>query len=214
MIVIDTTTLAVTPVTVAAAPTCIAGQCARRSSAGDGVALDGNTLYYPENRADTATPPGDIAAVKLMPPNFTTAQIVARLNNQAGLPRLRNPANTEQLGHFVYVITRELVPNPVTGVVNVNQFYIARIEKIPPPCSTSGSTGPMTVGATAGGLPGRGGDADRAVDGAARRDAVSRRGDRDGPDHRVQPGLGARLRLADHGPADGDRRHGHRGRRR
>ena len=46
------------------------------------------------------------------------------------------------------MITRELVPNPVTGVVNVNQFYIARIEKIPPPCSTSGSTGPMTVGAT------------------------------------------------------------------
>ena len=156
MIVINTTTLAVTPVTVAAAPTCIAGQCAPPLLSGDGVALDGNTLYYPENRADTATPPGDIAAVKLMPPDYTTAQIVARLNNQAGLPRLRNPANTEQLGHFVYVITRELVANPVTGVVNVNQFYIARIEKIPPPCSTSGVDRPDDGRRDAGRLPGRG----------------------------------------------------------
>ena len=46
------------------------------------------------------------------------------------------------------MITRELVANPVTGAVNVNQFYIARIEKIPPPCSTSPSTGVLTVQAT------------------------------------------------------------------
>ena len=150
MIVINTTTLAVTPVTVTAAPTCIVGpvrhaapQRRRRRARREHPLLPGE----PHRRR--STPPGDIAAVKLMPPNFTTAQIVARLNNQAGLPRLRNPANTEQLGHFVYVITRELVANPVTGVVNVNQFYIARIEKIPPPCSTSGSTGPMTVAPTA-----------------------------------------------------------------
>src|SRR5262249_37309764 len=78
----------------------------------------------------------------------TTAQIVARLNNQATLPRLRSPANTEQDGHFVYVITRELQPNPVTGVVNVTQTYIARLEKIPPPCSTSGSTGGLTIAPT------------------------------------------------------------------
>jgi hypothetical protein len=148
MIVIDTTTLAVTPVTVSAGTPCISGQCAPPLLSGDGVAIDGNTLYYPENRADTATPPGDIAAVKLVPPAYTTAQIVARLNNQPGLPRLRNPANTEQLGHFVYVITRELVANPVTGAVNVNQFYIARIDKIPPPCSTISSAGPLTVGET------------------------------------------------------------------
>jgi hypothetical protein len=82
-----------------------------------------------------------------MPPDYTTAQIVARLNNQAGLPRLRSPANTEQDGHFVYVITRELGPNPVTGVVNVTQTYIARLDKLPPPC-TSGSTGTLTIGPT------------------------------------------------------------------
>jgi hypothetical protein len=148
IIVIDATTLAVTPVTVTAGSPCLVGQCAPPLLSGDGITIDGSTLYYPENRADTATPPGDVAAVKLMPPDYTTAQIVARLNNQAGLPRLRNPANTEQLGHFVYVITRELVANPVTGVVNVNQFYIARLEKILPPCSTSGSVGPLAVGDT------------------------------------------------------------------
>src|SRR4029078_1644341 len=84
MIVIDTTTLAVTPVTVSAGSPCISGQCAPPLLSGDGVAIDGNTLYYPENRADTATPPGDIAAVKLIPPTYTTAQIVARLHKQGG----------------------------------------------------------------------------------------------------------------------------------
>jgi hypothetical protein len=148
MIVIDKTTLAVTPVTVSAGSPCVEGQCEPPLLSGDGVAIDGNTLYYPENRADTATPPGDIAAVDLMPPDFTTAQIVARLNNQPSLPRLRNPANTEQLGHVVYGITRELVANPVTGALNVNQFYVARIDKIPPPCSTSSAAGPVNVGAT------------------------------------------------------------------
>ena len=81
--------------------------------------------------------PGDIAAVRLIPPDFTTATVVARLNSPAGLPPLRNPANPEQLGHFIYVISRELVPNPVTGVVNVTQTFIERLDKLPPPCSTS-----------------------------------------------------------------------------
>jgi hypothetical protein len=55
---------------------------------GDGVALDGDMLYYPETRSNTATTPGDWA-------------------------------------------TRELVPNPVTRVVNVTQTFIEHLDKVP-----------------------------------------------------------------------------------
>ena len=213
MIVINATTLAVTPVTVTAAPTCLAGQCAPPLLSGDGVSIDGNTLYYPENRADTATPPGDIAAVKLMPPDYTTAQIVARLNSPAGMPPLRSPANTEQLGHLLYVISRELLPNPVTGVVNVTQHVHRAAREDPAAVLDLRIDRPDDGRRDPGRLPGRGGDADRTADGAARRDAVSRRRHGNGPDHRVRTSLGARLRLADHGPADGERGDGHRGRR-
>ena len=133
MIVIDATTLAVTPVTVSAAATCVIGQCAPPLLSGDGVTLSGNMLYYPENRANDATPPGDIAAVRLLPPNYTTAEIVGRLNSPAGsgLPPLRSPANTEQYGHLVYVITRELLTNPVTGVANVTQTFVEHLDMLP-----------------------------------------------------------------------------------
>lgn len=133
MIVINTTTGAVTPVTVAAGATCYSGQCAPPLLSGDGVTLDGDMLYYPENRADTATPPGDWAAVHLDPPDYTHAEIVARLNSPpgTGLPPLRSPANMEELGHYVYGITRVLLPNPVTGTVNVTQTFIEHLDKVP-----------------------------------------------------------------------------------
>src|SRR5262245_3721426 len=70
MIVVNPNTGTVTPVTVTAEP----GRVAKALLSGDGVALDGNMLYYPENRTDVATCPapdtnllcpGDIAAVRL-----------------------------------------------------------------------------------------------------------------------------------------------------
>ena len=108
----------------------------------DGVTLDGNMLYAPENRTDTATCPapneallcpGDWAAVHLDPPNYLTGEVISRLNSPAGsgLPPLRSPANMEQLGHSVYGITREVLPNPVTGAMNVTQTFIERLEKVP-----------------------------------------------------------------------------------
>jgi hypothetical protein len=139
MVVWNATTNAITPITVTAEP----GRVAKPLLSGDGVALDGNILYYPENRTDVALCPapnatlpcpGDIAAVRLNPPDFTTATVVARINSPAGsgLPPLRSPANTEQLGHFVYVISRVLIPNPVTGVIsNLTQTFIERLDKLP-----------------------------------------------------------------------------------
>ena len=59
--------------------------------------------------------------------------MISRLNSPAGsgLPPLRSPANMEQLGHYVYGITREVQPNPVTGEMNVTQTFIERLEKVP-----------------------------------------------------------------------------------
>jgi hypothetical protein len=107
----------------------------------DGVTLDGNMLYAPENRTDTATCPppndtlpcpGDWAAVHLDPPLYLTAQVVARLNSPpgSGLPPLRSPANMEQLGHLAYGITRVLLTNPVTGAQNVTQTFIEHLDKV------------------------------------------------------------------------------------
>ena len=108
----------------------------------DGVTLDGNMLYAPENRLNTATCPapneallcpGDWAAVHLDPPNYLTGEVITRLNSPAGsgLPPLRSPANMEQHGHFVYGITREVLPNPVTGEMNVTQTFIEHLNKVP-----------------------------------------------------------------------------------
>jgi hypothetical protein len=138
MVVWNAATNTITPIVVTGEP----GRVAKPLLSGDGVALDGNILYYPENRLDTATCPapnttllcpGDIAAIRLNPPDFTTATVVARLNSPAGsgLPPLRSPANTEQLGHFVYVISRVVLPNPVTGALNVTQTFIERLDKLP-----------------------------------------------------------------------------------
>jgi hypothetical protein len=107
----------------------------------DGVTLDGNMLYAPENRTDTATCPapnttlscpGDWAAVHLDPPDYLTGEVVARLNSPpgSGLPPLRSPANMEQLGHLAYGITRVLQTNPVTGAQNVTQTFIEHLDKV------------------------------------------------------------------------------------
>jgi hypothetical protein len=108
----------------------------------DGVTLDGNMLYAPENRTDVAmcpapnqtlSCPGDWAAVHLDPPDYTTGEVIARLNSPAGsgLPPLRSPANMEQLGHFAYGITRVVLTNPVTGASNVTQTFIEHLNKLP-----------------------------------------------------------------------------------
>ena len=140
MVVVDATTGVVTPIVVTAEP----GRVPKPLLSGDGVALDGTILYYPENRTDVALCPapdvtlpcpGDIAAVRLNPPDYTTATVVARLNSPAGsgLPPLRSPANTEQLGHFIYVISRQLINNPVTGlpITTPVQTFIEKIPKLP-----------------------------------------------------------------------------------
>jgi hypothetical protein len=140
MVVVNATTGAVTPIMVTPEP----GRVAKPLLSGDGVALDGTILYYPENRTEVALCPapdvtlpcpGDIAAVRLNPPDYTTATVVARLNSPAGsgLPPLRSPANTEQLGHFIYVISRQLINNPVTGlpITTPVQTFIERIPKLP-----------------------------------------------------------------------------------
>jgi hypothetical protein len=126
----------------------------------DGVTLDGNMLYAPENRTDVATCPtpnttlpcpGDWAAIRLDPPNYTTGTVVARLNSPpgSGLPPLRSPANMEQLGHSVYGITRVVSANPVTGAANVTQTFIERLDKVPLTATGSGVSG--TEGASLSG---------------------------------------------------------------
>jgi hypothetical protein len=138
MVVWNATTNAITPITVTPEP----GRIAKPLLSGDGVALDGNILYYPENRTDVALCPapnstlpcpGDIAVVRLNPPDFTTATVLTRINSPAGsgLPPLRSPANLEQLGHFIYVISRVLVPNPVIAGATFTQTFIERLDKLP-----------------------------------------------------------------------------------
>jgi hypothetical protein len=138
----------------------------------DGVTLDGNMLYAPENRLDqppfpppnppaadtfhcpapfqTVPCPGDWAAIHLDPPDYTTAEVITRLNSPpgSGLPPLRSPANMEQLGHSVYGITRVVSPNPVTGLMNVTQTFIERLDKVPLTATGSAVTGVEGASAT------------------------------------------------------------------
>ena len=103
---------------------------------GDGITVDGDTVYYPENRAIAAACPapnanlicpGDIAVIKFDPAsNYTTAQVVTRLNNVAGIPPLRSVANLEETPHFVYAITRD------AAVGGVTQVYLSKIPKDAP----------------------------------------------------------------------------------
>jgi hypothetical protein len=140
MISMDPVTHAFTTITVTAADR--AGTTIPPLLSLDGVTLDGNMLYAPENRTDTATCPapnttvlcpGDWAAIHLDAPNYLTGEVIARLNSPSGsgLPPLRSPANMEQLGHSVYGITRVVSANPVTGASNVTQTFIERLDKVP-----------------------------------------------------------------------------------
>jgi hypothetical protein len=125
----------------------------------DGVTIDGNMLYAPENRLDTAACPapattslcpGDWVAVHLDPPSYLTGEVVARLNSPpgSGLPPLRSPANMEQLGHLVYGITRVIVPVTITNgtVVNTTQTFIENLNKLP--LTATGSPVPAVEGAS------------------------------------------------------------------
>jgi Ca2+-binding RTX toxin-like protein len=126
----------------------------------DGVTLDGDMLYAPENRTATATCPapnaalscpGDWAAIHLDPPDYTTGEVVTRLNSPpgSGLPPLLSPANMEELGHYVYGITRVTGTNPVTGAANVTQTFIEQLNKLP--SSATGGAVSGVVGSTLGG---------------------------------------------------------------
>jgi hypothetical protein len=63
---------------------------------------------------------------------------------------LRSPANTEQLGHLVYVISREVLPNPVTGAANVTQTFIEHVDKLA--LTASGSAVSAVEGAAFSGV--------------------------------------------------------------
>ncbi len=103
---------------------------------GDGITVDGNVVYYPENRAINAacpapnanlTCPGDVAVVVFDPAtDYKTAKVVARLNNSAGIPPLRSVANLEEYSHFVYAVTRD------AAVGGVTQTYLSKIDKDAP----------------------------------------------------------------------------------
>jgi hypothetical protein len=136
MIEVDPTTFAVTPITVTTPNEPWRPATLAPLLSGDGVTLEGDTLYYPENRAINATCPapntalycpGDIAVVKFDPAtDYSTAQVVARLNNTAGIPPLRSVANLEESGHYVYAITRD------AAVGGVTQTYLSKIDKNAP----------------------------------------------------------------------------------
>ena len=83
---------------------------------GDGLILNGGTLYYVENRAaNNATQPGDIVVVQLSS-DFTTGHIVMHLNSPDD--PLSGPATADQFGHYIYVVRRNVPTVPPTDRVN------------------------------------------------------------------------------------------------
>lgn len=84
---------------------------------GDGLILDGNTLYYVENRAaNNAVQPGDIVVVRLSTPDYATGHIVMHINSPTD--PLSGPATADQFGHLIYVVRRNVPTVPVTPRLN------------------------------------------------------------------------------------------------
>jgi hypothetical protein len=102
----------VDPNTGAATPIVVDGTLL----SGDGLVLNGNTLYYVENRAaNNAIQPGDLVVVQLSP-DFTTGHVVMHLNSPDD--PLSSPATADQFGHYIYVVRRNAPTVPATPRVN------------------------------------------------------------------------------------------------
>jgi hypothetical protein len=89
---------------------------------GDGLILQGRTLYAAENLPSAAVPgvPGAVAEIELSP-DFTTGHVVGRLNN-ADDP-LVNPATMDRFGKLIYVVRRN-APAPAPAA-----FHLTRLDE-------------------------------------------------------------------------------------
>jgi len=89
---------------------------------GDGLILQGRTLYAAENLPSAAVPgvPGAVAEIELSP-DFTTGHVVGRLNNPAD--PLVNPATIDRFGRFIYVVRRD-APAPAPAA-----FHLTRLDE-------------------------------------------------------------------------------------
>jgi len=83
---------------------------------GDGLILQGHTLYYVENLPVPGV--ADVAVVELAP-DFSSGTVVARLNS-ADDP-IVSPATADRFGQLIYVVRRN-VPGGTT-------FYLTRLEE-------------------------------------------------------------------------------------
>jgi len=83
---------------------------------GDGLILQGHTLYYVENLPVAGV--ADVAVVELAP-DFSSGTVVARLNS-ADDP-IVSPATADRFGELIYVVRRN-VPGGST-------FYLTRLEE-------------------------------------------------------------------------------------
>ncbi len=86
---------------------------------GDGLILQGKTLYAAENLPSAAFPGlgGDVAVIELSP-DLSSGTVVARLNSSDD--PLVNPATADRFGQLIYVVRRN-VPGGTT-------FYLTRLE--------------------------------------------------------------------------------------
>jgi hypothetical protein len=88
---------------------------------GDGLILQGRTLYVVENLPSVAFPgaQGAVAVVELSP-DLTTGHVVGRLN--ADDEPLFNPATADRFGRWIYVVRRNNAPAGPTRV-----FWLSRV---------------------------------------------------------------------------------------
>jgi hypothetical protein len=87
---------------------------------GDGLILQGRTLYAAENLPSAAVPgvPGAVAEIELSP-DLTTGHVVGRLNN-ADDP-LVNPATMDRFGKLIYVVRRD-APAPAPAAYHLTRL--------------------------------------------------------------------------------------------
>jgi outer membrane protein assembly factor BamB len=88
---------------------------------GDGLILQGRTLYVVENLPSAAFPglAGEVAVVELSP-DLTSGEVVARLN--ADDEPFVNPATADRFGRWIYVVRRNDAPAGPTRV-----FWLSRV---------------------------------------------------------------------------------------
>jgi hypothetical protein len=112
-----------------AAPSCVAPCSATIPTSGDGLIVNGQTLYIATNRAANSNPPGAIIALE-MAPDFLSAEVIAHLNSPTDT--LNGNATADQVGHYIYVIRSR--PSAATGLPSAsdpNGNWITRVNKLP-----------------------------------------------------------------------------------